>query len=781
MKLPLSLIRSFIPVSDDLSETLTLLGIEVDSVHNSTCPFEGVVVGKVLQTHKHPAADKLNVATVTDGQSQYQVVCGAPNCREGLIVAFAKIGAKLPGLVIEKTSIRGVESFGMLCSSDELNLYEDPTGILELPLEFPLGKDCKELLWDPVYEISLTPNLGHCMSALGIARELAASRGINFKLNLIEPLTKNYPLKISVEPKQIAPLYSAVVIDNIEISESPYWLKSHLRLAGICPKNNVVDVTNWVLLKYGQPLHAYDFSTFEGDTVRVKTLVKEEVFSPLIGEKITISPGTLVVQDGNKILALAGVMGSIESGIKKETKKILLEAACFDPKLVRISSKNSAIRSDSSLRFEKGIDPAILPSILAEAATLIAHLCKGNILGSTLIRSSEFAHKKIKYRLSKINQILGVKLSQSEVESIFYRLGFETDSETVFVPYYRHDVQEEIDLIEEVGRIFGFNNIEKEASKSLPSDLPHSQDFLFEKNIRTKAVGLGFTQFQHCDLISPKLAQLSDKYSLTPKKAISVLHSKSEEYSVLRPSLLPSMLETAKRNIDKNNSSICAFEIGKVFFKVDSTIEESSEIAFLMTGKTPTFWQTKSKAFDFYDLKGSIETFLDSLRLNVNLKFVASKHPSFHPYAQANLFVDDQHVGSLGEIHPELTSLFGIEQKVLYAEINIQILQKRLPGPVKVKPLPLYPSSERDWTTDPLPRSLPISVLFEAIDQSKGPLLESAQLIDLYQEKNTATFRFTYRDHSKTLSYDEVELAHHRLLEKVKEALNNASIEMPST
>lgn len=787
MKMPLSLLRTYLSIDEPLSyvaETLTLLGVEIDAVENETPFFSGVVVGEVLSTQPHPNADQLQIAEVFDGNETLQVVCGAPNCKAQMKTAFAKIGARLfdkdgGELRIRKAKIRGAESNGMLCSPAELSLSGGHEGIFELPSDFAPGEDLARLLCDPVFEISLTPNLGHCMSALGLARELAAAWGKNLlpqKVNLKENASSNLQehFSASVLDDTLCTRYTLRLIENAHIAPSPFWLERALLSAGIQPINNVVDATNYILLKRGQPLHAFD-----ADCITEKTLVIKQTDGPLsfhgLDSKVrTVPANTLVIADGEKVVALAGLLGGMNSCVTPKTSSVLLEAACFDSKTIRKNSKALDIKTDSSLRFEKGIDCSKVKEALDEAAALIAKLTNGAIATGVIdTHRSSPAIKTITLRKEKVSKLLGVALSTGEIETLLQRIECKTSvsSETLLVepPPYRHDLNEEIDLIEEVARFFGYNHIEKKQPLCTPSDLPHDPLFLFEKKVKERATRLGLQEILHCDLISPSLAQLAPELLYPTSSLIRVMHAKSEEYSILRPSLLPGMLETIRYNIDQKATRLSLFEIGRSYLKQEDAFKEIPLLAIALCGKKDLkHWDTKERAVDFFDLKGIIESLLSMLGIN-STTFTTSEHATFHPGRQANLLHQGHLIGSLGSIHPTILEKLDVKQSVYFAELNLSSLMTLSAANVIMKRLSQYPSTERDWTVT-LPSNFLCDSLFHQIHSYQSPLLEKAELIDLYifqeegEEKRNATIRFTYRDPLKTISYEEAQKEHEQIL-----------------
>lgn len=768
MRLPLSLISDFIDLSSNFEETLTLLGIEVDSLDPKKAPFSGVVVVEIKKVIPHPTAGKLQIAEVTDGKETLQIVCGAANCRPGILVPLAKIGAHLTGsggtpLHIRKGEFKGIESMGMLCSAAELSLYDDTDGLLELPAEFPLGADCAKLLWDPVAELSFTPNLGHCMSALGVARELSAG----WKKPLKKRAIPGKPLD-----------FATIEIRGVRVGPSPFWLQKTLRSAGFRSINNVVDITNYFLIKTGQPMHAYDRNLIEGDALKVTTCRVPFKFHGLDGLEHEVPAGTLLIEDAKKAVALAGIMGGANSAVSERTTDLILEVAAFDPLQIRIASKKIGLRSESSARFERGVDKGMISSLLKEAAELICELAGGKAGTIRETPSSSSTKRTIALRPEQVSKILGVPLSQSEIEELLGRLEIRVLSKDsvweVSIPSYRNDLQEEIDLIEEVGRLYGYNNLPRITPRSVTSSIPHDPEYLFEKELRSRLIGLGLQEFLNCDLISPKLAEMAQELSHSKRVLLQALYAKTEEYSILRTSLLPGLLQTARSNFDQKNYTLAGFELGRIHFKEQGKAIEIPMMALLLSGeKTPSHWDQNKRDFDFFDLKGMVENLLYSLRIP-EATIHSSSHPTFHPGRQAEIHLGNEIIGTLGELHPALLSKFDLKHKVYYAEIRADALKKHLPPAVKMTPLPLFPSSERDWTI-PLPERSHVGPLLDQMKQIPLPLLESIQLISLYQKETQtqATFRFSYRDKTKTLSFEEVEAAHAHLVAQVSTTLSH--------
>lgn len=759
MKLPLSLLRSFLNLAlspREIAETLTLLGIEVDAILSEVVGYKGVVIAEVRAVKPHPNSSKLQIATVWDGGKSYEIVCGATNCRAGIRVPFARLGAQLPGLEIKRAEIRGVVSEGMLCAADELGLENTLDGLLELPPQAPLGHLAEELLWDPVFELSFTPNLGHCLSALGIARELSAA----LELPLTLPSLIKLPSESSVQIEGNCPRFMGRLFENVQIAPSPFAIERQLLAAGMNLRNNAVDVTNYILLKWGHPLHAFDADRLKG-SLRVVPLQHERPFACLDGVERMLPAQTLVVADEKGPVAIAGVMGGLETAVTPETRRIFLEAAVFPG--IRKTAQHLKLRTEGSLRQQNGVDPSLTALALQEASALLKELTGAQAAPKCIdTHPAPFERKKLHCRLRRVNQVLGSHLSLSELKHLFERLDLAPQSKgheelDVTVPLYRNDLNEEIDLVEEAARIYGYNNLEKREPKFGTTAIPHDPLHLFTHRLKQHLVSLGFQEFLCSDLISPTLAAL-----IPHVQPLQVLHAKSEEYSCLRPSLLPGLLQVAQYNAAHQIFSLNAFEIGKVHFRRTDPIE-TSMIGLLLSGtEAPYNWQTKSRPVDFYSLKGKVEALCASLHLAPT--FGPSSHPLFHPGRQAVLLLDNEAIGTLGELHPDLTDRFDLKERFFYAELHLDALLKRWHPHIQMAHIPTFPASERDWTISLASHQI-AAQFAQAIGSFPSPLLERFALLDVYDHDKgrNLTFRFVYRDPLKTISTEEVEAVHAKL------------------
>ncbi len=800
MRVLLSWLKEYMPIHQSPSEIakmLTMLGLEVESIESMAPSFENVVVGRVLTTEKHPNADNLTIATVVDGHETVQVVCGAPNCRAGLKTAFAPVGAVLVDeegktFKVRKAKIRGVESFGMLCSGKELKLSDEHQGILEFPEELQEGTNLVDYCSETIFEVAITPNLGHCASMLGIVREMYAATGQPFQRpRIFIQENAHYKIenacKVHVEDTKICPRYACRLIQGVKIGTSPQWLQQRLNSCGIRSINNVVDVTNYVLLEMGHPLHAFDYDRLAGHQIIVRLARPGETLRTLDDKYMKLDATCLVICHQDKPIALGGIIGGADTEVSDKTVNVLLESAYFDPGTIRKTSKLFGLQSESSRRFERGADPNQVITALERATMLIQQLAGGEVVHGVIdLQSQEFIEKKIKCRLSRIKQVLGISLSFSEVESVFQRLGFAyvmQDAETflVQVPTYRVDIQGEIDLVEEVVRIFGYENIPIKRAHYQTSILPHAPIFLFEREARARCMAEGLQEFLTCDLISPTLVAYVENGMIQKESIISVMNPTSIEQSVLRPSLLPGLLQLVKHNYDHQNRDLSGFEIGRIHFKEGDQYKEQSVIGIVLTGlNQPHHWMHKPEEVDFFELKGIVENVLKGLGIE-GFTFAPVHLKPFHPGRQACVKVGSLVVGSLGEVHPTIVQELDVGQRIFYAELNLHDLIKVRKKEQKMTLLPLYPASERDWTIT-LKEETPIQEVFTAIRSIQSKLLEELSLLDIYQNeklgkgRKNVTFHFVYRDRTKTVSQEEVDAEHAKITQEALQLLGKAVI-----
>lgn len=795
MKIPLSWLKQYIELDispKEIADLLTSVGLEVEGFTSSGPNCKGVIVAEVVSTEKHPNADKLIIAQVSTGKEQLQVVCGATNCRPGIKVALAEIGAILideegKEFKIKQGKLRGVMSSGMLCSADELGLAENADGILELPHEITLGTSIGDLYADTIFDISLTPNLSHCTSVMGVARELSAVLNKPFRLPTFQkPTPQSHAEKVNIEVlnSENCPRYTSHFIKNVKVRPSPDWLKHRLEQCGLRSINTVVDITNYVLLELGHPLHAFDYDKLSNHQIIVRKAKVNETIRTLDGKDRILKSNHLVIADADQPIAIAGIMGGQNSEVNENTQNIILESAYFHPVNIRCTSRELNLSTDASKRFERGTDPNQILMALDRAAALIVDIAGGEIVGECQdIKSREFPESTVVCRLDRINQILGTTISKGEVENIFNSLGFtysweKKGSFLVNVPTFRTDIQFEIDLIEEVARLYGYDHIMKEKTNFASSLIPSDPMYLFEKKIRELLVAEGLQEFLTCDLIGPSMLNIVQDDTLPEEAIVKVLNPTSVEQSILRTSLMPGLLQVVKHNIDHQNHQIVGFETGRIHLREGDSYKEPTVMGIILSGKsTPHQWDIKARSFDFYDLKGIVENLLHEL----GIRFPVFKNldiKTLHSGRQASVFVNSLEIGSIGEIHPAVQRRLDVSQRILFGEFNLNNLMEVTKALEAIRPLVNFPGMERDWTIT-IKESVPYIKLIDTVFAQASPILEDVFVWDIYRSEKlpagyqNLTLRFKYRDSSKTLELETVESVHKRLITEVLKQFEN--------
>jgi phenylalanyl-tRNA synthetase beta chain len=641
---------------------------------------------------------------------------------------------------------------------------------------------------DEILDISLTPNLIHCANIRGVARELAALTGTQLhEPPFTTPKRNEIPIEdrvsVIVEDPIGCPRYACLVITDVHVTPSPEWLKKRLEQSGMRSINAVVDSTNLALLEFGHPLHAFDFDCLEGQRIVVRRAKKEETILAIDGKEYFPTEETLLICDAKKPIAIAGIMGSADTEVTEKTRTVLLEAAYFNPAWIRKAGKQLGIRTEASYRFERGTDPNGILEVLERAASMICELTGGTVLRGTIDQiKGVFTPKTVTCRLSEINRILGTQLAMSEVETLLNRLGLhivhvKEGILTVKVPTFRHDISQEIDLIEEVARLYGFGNInKKERALFRTGTLPSSIEYLFARKVRNRLIAEGLQEFVTCDLISPMQAALISTDNFPSRTLIKLLNPHSSEQSIMRPSMLPGMLSAVKYNADHRIESVAGFEVGRVHFTSKERFFEPSALSIVLTGmRQPYNWLDKDKKVDFYDLKGIVENLFLDCKIE-RFSFPPSHYANFHPGRQAAIQIENVEIGIMGEVHPATLRQVDLEHPVYFAELNLEELLRFVNTDLKMVPLPQYPASSRDWTIT-LTDRLPVGEVLALIEKERSPLLEAYFLLDIYKNKalgpdqKNATFRFIYRDPHATISLTEVEKEHQRITQAISEHL----------
>ncbi len=746
MKISVNWLKDFIPsFSPDipsLVEQLTFLGLEVEEVNETRLPDPLVVVGRVGEVRPHPDADRLKVCRVDTGDAEpLQVVCGAPNVAGGQLVPVARIGARLETpdgetFTIRKSKIRGEASFGMICAADELGLSDDHSGIMVLDESCRVGEPLANFLpADTVLDIAVTPNRPDALSHLGVAREIAGVAGVVLPEAARVGFSRDGGL-VSIEDVESCPYYTAVVLRGVRVGESPAWLKERLESIGLRPKNTVVDVTNYILHALGQPLHAFDLAKLEGGRVRVRSDVSGSLQAINL-ESCDLKPGMPVICDALKPAAVAGVMGGDESAVSDTTTDILLESAYFSPAAVRKTSKALGLTSDSSYRFERGVDPGNVRFASECAVRLIRELSGGEIAAAEEAGSVPEAPPEVGLRPARANGILGTAVPAGKMTAMLERIGFKVRSETeeriVFsVPTFRVDVSREIDLVEEVARLEGYDNIRP--AERMVASYPQSRSMpeFFPDYLRTVMIGLRFREILTNPLITGKEA------SLFGEATVPVLNPISEGLEVLRPGLLPSALKVVAHNIRHGSRDLRFFEVARGF--TDSGgLEEKEYLTVVLTGsRFPVGWSGKQEPVDFFDMKGAVEMLLEKLNLldKSSLNIYNDKTLSIVFERKEGGTTLNLHAGTIQQIEPEVLDAFDIDQQVFAAEIDVNVLGRCFAPNAIYEPPSKYPVVERDLSFI-VPEGLAVRELTDAVRKSDA-LIRDVRVFDLFERETDA-------------------------------------------
>lgn len=776
----------------DLAEEITLTGIEVDGVSEPGENLKQIVVGNVLTAERMEDSDHLNVTTVDVGLDEsVQIVCGAPNVKAGQKVIVALPGARLAnGLKIKKSKLRGVISNGMICSLQELGFSDSvipkkaEDGIYVLPQDAQTGEDALPYLGleDTFIELDITPNRADALSMRGVAFEAGAilSQVPKFTgVNLIEdPADKieDY-ISVSVEDSEDNSIYKMRIIKDLVVVDSPLWLQRKLMHAGIRPIDAVVDVTNYIMLEYGQPLHAFDYDALNSEEILVRRAAESEELVTLDGQLRTLNQDNLVITNGTVPVALAGVMGGQNTHVTAETKTVALESAVFESSLIRKTAQSLNLRSESSSRFEKGLNKATVQQALDHAAALIASLGNGQVVsGTAQVESEQAVYQTVTTSADKINRSLGTKLTVNDLESIFDRLGFEsqvtTEKVEVTIPPRRWDITIEADIIEEVARIHGYSKLPSTLphNESLPGELTYSQQITRFTRHFMESCGLG-QAISYALTTTEKAKAFAD----SANEPVELDWPMSEEHKALRQSLISGLLDNVQYNVARQSKNVALFEIGRVFNQEDSALpKETTHVAGVMTGAViENSWQESEISVDYYAVKGIVEEWFETLGVNKSIRFVPAKnHPEMHPGRTADVYWNDQKIGMIGQLHPLLAQERDLNETVLF-ELDMEPFINNEHNTIKFKAIPKYPGTSRD-----IAFVVEESVLHEEIlavmYKSGGNWLRSVRLFDLYQGENiedgkkSLAYTLSYLNPDMTLKEEEV----NKDFEQVKEALS---------
>ncbi|AAY91391.1 phenylalanine--tRNA ligase subunit beta [Pseudomonas protegens] len=769
---------------DELVARLSMAGLEVDSVTPAAGDFSGVVVGEVLSTEQHPDADKLRVCQVSNGSETFQVVCGAPNVRPGLKVPFAMIGAQLPGdFKIKKAKLRGVESNGMLCSQAELQIGEGNDGLMELPVDAPVGEDVRTYLSldDASIEVDLTPNRGDCLSLAGMAREVGALYAAKVQRPEVPaiPAAHDEVRPVEVLAPAACPRYLGRVVRNVDLSKpTPLWMVERLRRADVRSIDAAVDITNYVMLELGQPLHAFDLAEINGG-IRVRMAEEGEKLVLLDGQEVTLRSDTLVIADHTRALAIAGVMGGEHSGVTANTRDVFLESAFFDQIAVAGKARSYGLHTDASHRYERGVDWQLAREAMERATGLLLEITGGDAgpIIETLSEQHLPSVAPVTLRAERITQMLGMEIDGLEVERLLTALGLTVTADgagqwRVEVPSHRFDISLEVDLIEELARLYGYNRLPvrypqarlaPQAKAEAEGDLPA---------LRRLLVARGYQEAITYSFIDPKLFELFNP-GVEP---LLLANPISADMAVMRSSLWPGLVKALQHNLNRQQDRVRMFESGLRFVGQLEGLKQQPMLAGVVCGsRLPEGWAQGRDGVDFFDVKADVEAVLGFAGALDAFTFVPGKHPALHPGQTARIERDGREVGFLGAIHPELAKNLGLDRPVYVFELVLsEVAQGRLP---KFHELSRFPEVRRDLALL-ADRDVAASSVLDVIRENAGEWLTDLRLFDVYQGKGIDPHRkslavgLTWQHPSRTLNDDEVNSTTQNILTSLEQRLN---------
>ncbi len=789
MLISLSWLREFVPFEgsvQELGDRLTMLGLELEGLHDPFAGISQVLVGHVLACDKHPESDHLSVCSVDIGAGEaLPIVCGAPNVAQGQKVALAPVGSTLPGgLEIKKAKLRGALSMGMICSERELGLSEGHEGILVLPDSCRVGQALTEALdlERHVLELSVTPNRADCLSVLGVARETALA----FNLPLTMPASKvsesgadaNELLRIEIADPELCPLYQARILSGVRMGKAPDWLRYRLTAVGLRPISNIVDVTNYVMLELGQPLHAFDRALLAGGVIRVAPARDGMKLTTLDNQERSLLATDLLIWDGEKPVALAGVMGGANTEINEATSEVVLECAVFRPGAIRRTARRLGLPSEASYRFERGVDQVGARLAVDRAARLMAEVSGASVLrGVALSEPKPWATRTHHFRLARCNDLLGLDLTPDFARKILTGMGCQVDAADparwqVTTPPWRLDLEREVDLSEELARVYGVDRIPAvlpRVAKSLEGGAGADAEFVFNRKVKTWAAGLGLREAVNYSFVGHKDLDL---LGLPGECRISIANPLTEEQNVLRTELAPGLLQNLKHNISQGNTRLRLFEVARVYFEdtgSETRAREHCRLGLLLHG--PRFaedWPWPLEDADYLDVKGLVEGFCEHFKLGRPEFGLAEGHCFLEPAVAVRL--EGEALGVVGRVRPEIADAHHARREVWLADLDLDRLRALCARRViSFRPLPTFPPVRRDVTLA-APATLHAEDVRRAVLELKPAFLESVELVNLFtpdadKDERNLTFRLTYRHAARTLKDKEVDKEHGRMLD----------------
>ncbi len=765
------------PIStDELAQKLTMAGLEVDSVEPAAAAFEGVVVGRVIEVASHPDADKLRVCAVDIGTGEpLSIVCGAANVHEGMRAPTAIVGAHLPGgKKIKAAKLRGVASAGMLCSAKELGLAETAEGLLELPGDAPVGTDLRTYLAldDAVIDVDLTPNRADCLGISGIARELGALTRVTVNGPEVAPIAAQISdrFPIEIDAPDACPRYLGRVIRGLNANaETPIWMRERLRRSGIRSLGPLVDVTNYVMLELGQPMHAFDLRRLR-DGVRVRYARNGETLRLLDGREIALDADTLVIADAQQPVALAGIMGGEQSGVDDDTQDVFLECAYFTPQVIAGRARRYGLQTDSSHRFERGVDPELQSRATERATGLLLAIAggKNGPISEAVFPDSLSRCDGITLRRRRIAELLGMEIPDTEVAEILGRLGMDVSSTEegwrVVAPSFRFDIAREVDLIEEVGRVFGYDRLPSRRPYAQIQMAPASEARLTADRLRLALVDRGYQEVITYSFIDPMDQAMFDP----DQRPVALANPLSSDLGVMRTQLWPGLARAVVHNLNRQQERVRIFEYGLSFILQAEDLMQKNKLAAAWSGsRVPEQWGIPAAAADFFDLKSDIEALLQLTGHAEEFIFEAGHHPALHPGQTARISRDRQDIGWIGALHPEILQRLGVSQQILMFELDAEaIAQTRVPA---FTPLSRFPAVRRDLAIV-VDEGVTAQAIRGRILGAAGPLLQDLRLFDVYRGKGIDSGRkslalgLILQDSSRTLTEQEIDAAVARII-----------------
>ena len=771
---------------NEMENALTMIGQEVEKIEVLGGNLENVVTAQIIEKEMHPDSDHLTICKVDNGKEILQIVCGAPNHKAGDKVVLAQVGAKLaPDFVIKKGKIRGVESNGMLCSEEELNIGKDSSGIMILPEDTPVGVPMKEYLGinDTVFELEITPNRPDCLSHIGIARELGAyySKEVkypSFAINSESSEKTSDNISVEIEDSNLAKRYVARIIKNVTVKESPKWLKERVESIGIRSINNIVDASNFIMMELNQPNHTFDLDKIEGGKIVVRAGHENEKLVTLDEQERELNSDDIVISDGVKAVVLGGVMGGQNSEITENTKNILLEVANFNSQNVRKTSRRLTLFSESSYRFERRVDEENAINVINRLANIIQEVAGGEILeGAVDNYPVPYKKKTATLNFERLNRFVGKNIPRETVIGILTRLEIEVvdngETLTLTAPTYRDDLENEQDYFEEVIRMYGFDNIENILPKLDISEKPVIDTTKLSTQVKLIAANAGLKEVINYSFV-PKDAMEKIKYtSVERENLIDLLRPITEDFVTLRPTLLYSLLKNAKENMNRNATNIRFFEVSRTFVKAEELAKEEVKLGIILAGENnKTLWNPKPVPYDFYDLKGIVEEIFTQLKFN-NYMIKRSEQSQFHPGRSVDVFVGRELIGSFGEIHPDVLENFDLgKTSVLVGEFNIDLIQKYIGKKIKYQGIVKYPAVPRDFAFV-MREDILVGDVLKTI-QKVDKKIEKVELFDIYQGAGvlpgmkSVAISVILRDKNKTLEEKEIVDISNKIVAKVE-------------